>query len=145
MAKWPVNVLFPTTIQLSGSDHAVLQQLLPGFQALGFDIESFGGNAFIVSLHVCLLDWNESSLNPVVCMRTFLRSYLKRQIKKHIIARPWQSISPDTSPFNQANLDNEKMQYLIDQLFSCEDHAWSPLSGRCYTNIGLDEIVKRLK
>jgi DNA mismatch repair protein MutL len=137
------RTLFPTTIQLSGSDHAVLQQLLPEFQALGFDIESFGGNAFIV--HGMPVDWNESS-SIQSFVETFLRSYLEESDQKaHYRQALAKHIARYQSIQSGQRLDNEKMQYLIDQLFSCEDHAWSPLGGRCYTNIGLDEIVKRLK
>jgi DNA mismatch repair protein MutL len=135
--------LFPTTLQFSGSDHALLLRLLPEFQALGFEMESFGGNAFIV--HGTPVDW-PSSHSVQSFVESILRSYLEESDQnanyREIIARQiarYQSIQ------SGQRLDTEEMQYLIDQLFACQDHAWSPFGGRSYTSISLDEIIKRLK
>ncbi|MEP7324217.1 MAG: DNA mismatch repair protein MutL, partial [Saprospiraceae bacterium] len=65
------------------------------------------------------------------------KSNYKNIIAKHI-AR-YQSIQAGQ------RLSTEEMQFLIDQLFACDDHTWSPFGSRCYTTIGLDEIIKRLK
>ncbi|MEO5581787.1 MAG: DNA mismatch repair endonuclease MutL [Saprospiraceae bacterium] len=135
--------LFPTTIQLSGSDHHILKQLLPDLQALGFELESFGSNAFIVQ--GMPMDWI-----PTHTVQSFVESILKAYLEesdqksnhKNIIAKHiarYQSIQTGQ------RLSTEEMQFLIDQLFACDDHAWSPFGSRCYTTIGLDEIIKRLK
>ncbi len=40
--------LFPQTLTLSTSDAVLLQELLPGLQALGYSIEPFGKDSFII-------------------------------------------------------------------------------------------------
>jgi DNA mismatch repair protein MutL len=42
------GLLFPLKIDLSSSESAVMDQIIPGFCKLGFDIESFGEKSFIV-------------------------------------------------------------------------------------------------
>ncbi len=134
--------LFPTTLQVSGSDHALLNQMMPDFQQLGFDLEPFGTNSFIV--HGMPMDWKESE-SVQGFIESLLRHYIEESDQKinprlHIakyIAR-YQSIK------SGQKLTVEEMQYLIDQLFACEDAAWGVFGGKCYTTVGLDEVRKRL-
>lgn len=137
------QTLFPTTLQFSGSDHAALTELLPDLQALGFELEAFGRNAFIV--HGQPVDWKESQ-SVQGFIESLLRHYLEESDQKvshrEGLARHYaryQSIKAGQS------LKPEEMQHLIDQLFACEDHAWSPFGGRCYTTFDLGEVKKRLK
>lgn len=41
--------LFPTTLELNAQDTLVLQELLPQLQKIGFEINEFGGNSFVVN------------------------------------------------------------------------------------------------
>lgn len=135
--------LFPTTLQFSGSDHAVLTELLPDLKALGFDLEPFGKNAFII--HGQPMDWKEShSIQEFI--DSLLRHHLEESDQKSNyrdgLARHYaryQSIKTGQT------LKTEEMQHLIDQLFACEDHAWNPFGGRCYITYGMAEVKKRFK
>jgi len=135
--------LFPTTLQFSGSEHAALTEVLPDLRAMGFELEAFGRNAFIV--HGQPMDWKEShSIQAFI--ESLLRHYLEESDQKinyrEGLARHYaryQSIKAGQL------LKNEEMQHLIDQLFACEDHAWNPFGGRCYTTFDLGEVRKRLK
>ncbi len=137
------RILFPTTLQFSGSDKALLQELLPGLQSLGFDLEEFGQNAFIV--HGLPVDWRETE-----SIQAFIESLLRQNLEesdrkinhREKLARHYaryQSIRAGQ------RLSTEEMQHFIDRLFACEDSAWSPFGGRCYTTFELSEIRKRLK
>lgn len=135
--------LFPATLQFSGSDHAALTELLPDLQALGFELEPFGRNSFIV--HGQPVDWKESQ-SVQAFLESLLRHYLEESDQKishrEGLARHYaryQSIKAGQW------LKNEEMQHLIDQLFACDDPAWSPFGGRCYTTFDLGEVKKRLK
>jgi len=137
------RTLFPTTLQFSGSDHAALTELLPDLQALGFELEAFGRNAFIV--HGQPVDWKESQ-SVQGFIESLLRHYLEESDQKishrEGLARHYaryQSIKAGQS------LKPEEMQHLIDQLFGCEEPAWSPFGGRCYITYDLGEVKKRLK
>jgi DNA mismatch repair protein MutL len=134
--------LFPTTLQVSGSDYALLTQMIPDFQQLGFDLEPFGTNSFIV--HGMPMDWKESD-----SVQGFIESLLR-----HFIEESDQKTNPRLhmakyfaryqSIKSGQKLTIEEMQYLIDQLFACEDAAWGVFGGKCYTTVGLDEVRKRL-
>ncbi|HNR06287.1 MAG TPA: DNA mismatch repair endonuclease MutL [Saprospiraceae bacterium] len=137
------QILFPTTLQFSGSDKALLLELMPGLKALGFDLEEFGQNAFIV--HGLPVDWKETE-----SIQAFIESLLRQTLEesdrktnhRERLARHYaryQSIRAGQ------RLGAEEMQHLIDRLFACEDSAWSPFGGRCYTTFDLGEIRKKLK
>lgn len=137
------HTLFPTTLNFSGSDHALIEYLLPYLNQIGFELEAFGNSSFIV--HGTPMDWNESA-----SVKSFIELLLKEfanesdqkiNYKKNLAkyyAR-YQSIKPGQY------LSIDEMKYLIDQLFACTDSAWGPFGGKCYTIIELDEIAKRLK
>lgn len=137
------RTLFPTTLNFSGSEHALLESLLPSLNLLGFELEPFGTSNFIV--HGTPMDWNES-----VSVKSFIEQLLREMAqdtnqkinyKKNLAnyyAR-YQSIKPGQT------LTTEEMKYLIDQLFACTDSTWGPFGGKCYTIIEADEIAKRLK
>jgi DNA mismatch repair protein MutL len=40
--------LFPTTLQLAPGDAVIFEELLPDLQQMGYTIEPFGGNAFVI-------------------------------------------------------------------------------------------------
>ncbi len=134
--------LFPTTVQVSGSDFAVLNQMIPDFKHLGFDMEPFGSNSFIV--HGVPMDWKESNAVQNF-IEALLRHYIEESDQKintsqyiaKYVAR-YQSIK------SGQKLSIEEMQYLIDELFACEDAAWGVFGGRCYINMGLEEVRKRM-
>lgn len=137
------RILFPTTLQFSGSDKALLQELLPGLQSLGFDLEEFGQNAFIV--HGLPVDWRETE-----SIQAFIESLLRQNLEesdrktnhREKLARHYARYQSIRSG---QRLSPEEMQHLIDRLFACEDSAWSPFGGSCYTTFELGEIRKRLK
>ena len=45
------ELLFPITIELSGSEFLTVQKEVPHLQELGFDIEEFGMNTFVIKAH----------------------------------------------------------------------------------------------
>ena len=62
------ELLFPITIELSGSEFLTVQKEVPHLQELGFDIEEFGMNTFVIKAHPTWLreGYEEESIRRII-------------------------------------------------------------------------------
>ena len=62
------ELLFPITIELSGSEFLTVKKEVPHLQELGFDIEEFGMNTFIIKAHPTWLKegYEEESIRRII-------------------------------------------------------------------------------
>jgi DNA mismatch repair protein MutL len=133
--------LFPQAIQFSPQDALLLKEILPDIQHLGFEINEFGENAFVI--HAFPADVHIGNERQV--LEELLEQY-KNQLhisnfsKREKLA---QALSVSSSIKAGKVLSVEEMQMLIDELFACENPYHAP-NGRCTIIIlSLDELQKR--
>lgn len=62
------ELLFPITIELSGSEYLTVKKEVPHLQELGFDIEEFGMNTFVIKAHPTWLreGYEEESIRRII-------------------------------------------------------------------------------
>ena len=62
------KLLFPITIELSGSEFLTVKKEVPHLQELGFDIEEFGMNTFVIKAHPTWLreGYEEESIRRII-------------------------------------------------------------------------------
>jgi len=109
--------LFPVTVQLSSADSFLLQDLLPELQLLGYQVEAFGKDSFIVQgVPADILQGNEKA-----AIEELLDQYKhfnaeaklsKREMLTRSVAKQ-QSIKPGMV------LEQKEMKALLQQLFNC--------------------------
>lgn len=119
--------LFPSTLELSPADAAIMHELLPDMEQMGYSIEPFGGNGFVVRGTPADVE----SGNEKVAIERILEQYKlfhselklpRREMLMRSIA--WQqSVKAGTS------LSEKEMQALVSDLFSCQQPNSTP-SGR---------------
>lgn len=133
--------LFPQTVKLSASDTELVNELIGEISNLGFVIEPFGNNTFIVNgTPADLTDENIQEL-----IENVLENYKKNQLglkldRKNNLAR---AMARNLAVKSGKVLMAEEMQSLVDDLFACKVPDISP-SGKTITLIiGDDEIDKR--
>jgi DNA mismatch repair protein MutL len=109
--------LFPATINLASTDAILLNDLLPELLALGYQVEAFGKDSFIIQgVPADILRGNEKNaieelldayknFNPE--MRLSKREMLTRSLARQ------QAVKPGTP------LDEKEIRSLLEQLFSC--------------------------
>lgn len=133
--------LFPQTVKLSASDAELVTELLPEIVLLGFLIEPFGQNTFIVNGTPA--DFPDENLQ--VLLENILENYKNNQLglkldRKNNLAK---AMAKNMSVRHGKALTVEEMQALVDDLFACSVPNVSP-SGRIITTlISTDEIEKR--
>ena len=135
--------LFPRTLSLSPSDAKLLSDILETVNDLGFDIQEFGTNTFVVNGIPSELAGKQDELKLI---ETLLEQYknnlsLKLNIKENIARSMAKSASIKTGQ----SLEVEEMQALIDQLFACEVPYKSPSGRKCFISVELDELAKRFE
>ena len=116
--------LFPVTVQFSTSDAEILKEIMDELKVLGFDIEEFGENTFIVNGNPA--EMNNRNIKGVLegIIENF-KKHLKElaKDKKVNLAR---SMAVNLSIKQGRKLQAEEIRSLIDQLFACKMPEVSP-------------------
>lgn len=135
--------LFPKTIELSTSDAAALNEIMPELHILGFDVKEFGKNTFIV--HGVPADMAEAK-DASRIIESLIEQY-RQNVELNIgtsekIAR---SMARSAAIKRGQLLDVKQMQELIDQLFACTMPFKSPSGRNCFLTYDLGELEERFK
>lgn len=135
--------LFPQTIQLNASDHAVLLEILEDICSLGFDIRDLGNHTIVVNGYPS----NAATSDPEEMIELLLEEYKStgadvRQSTKERICRSLAKAS--AIPYGKS-LSGEEMQEMIDSLFACENPNYSPSGKPVLTILAIQEIEDLLK
>lgn len=111
--------LFPQTIELDPGDTALLQELLPDIQALGFKLREFGRNTFLVEGIPADLG---TGLREKDIIEGFLEDLKNKQVKNTLDRREQlaRSLARSASIKAGTELSPIEMAELIDRLFACE-------------------------
>ena len=137
------QLLFAQTVEFSASDFALLKELLPVIQRMGFSIQLLSGNTAIINGVPADIDiGDEKSV-----LRDMLHEYqeLTRKVKldtRHKIAI---SFASKTAIPRGRKLSALEMETIIDQLFACSEPYQDPLGKPTLTIVSLDEIMNRFR
>ena len=132
--------LFPVTIQLSTPDAVLLQELLKDLHELGYQIESFGKDSFII--HGTPADTGQGNEKNVIenLLEQFKHSSGNKILstrEKLIRSLAWQhAIKPGKS------LGKQEMNSLVESLFSCSQPNISPNGRPTYLEFTQDQLEK---
>jgi DNA mismatch repair protein MutL len=123
------QLLFPGTLQLSPSDAALLEELLPFLRKLGYDISPFGSHTYAVQgappdvpagrEQALLEEILEQMKHESAALKDQQQEKLLRTVSKRI-AQP-------------SLLTAAAAQALIDELFACAQPQYAPDGARVFT------------
>ena len=135
--------LFPRTLTLSPQDAAVLKDILEQVNILGFDIQEFGVNTFVINGVPSEMAGKKDELEVVEAlleqykeqldMKLDIQESIARAMARSAAIRSGQGLSPT------------EMQALIDQLFACQVPFKSPSGRHCFITFELEELAKRFE
>lgn len=135
--------LFPIQLELNESDTQLLTEMLADIQGLGFDIQPFGSNGFVIHALPADLDIrNEKELFEELLEQFKNNMSLPKFSKRDSLAK---SLAISTSIKSGQSLSENEMKSLVDELFACEFPNVSPNGRLTYINIGFDELEKRFE
>ncbi len=133
--------LFPKTVSFSPSDSAILKDMLPEINQLGFDVQDFGNGAFIV--HGLPSDW-QGSRDEQRILENLLEQY-KNEIDMTLnnAERIAASMARSAATRRGTPLSIREMTELIDQLFACAMPFKSPNGRNCFISYSLEDLTKQ--
>lgn len=135
--------LFPITLNFSPNDATLLKDLLSEIQPLGFDVQEFGVNSFVVNGLPAELAGKQSE-----------RSILESLLEQHKIGLELQLNTRESLARSMARsaaikrgqlLNDTEMQALIDQLFACAMPFRSPFGKKCFVTYELEDLQKQFE
>jgi DNA mismatch repair protein MutL len=132
--------LFPATIELTPGDAVLLTELLPGLQQMGYTIEPFGKNAFVIQgAPADVVNGNEKMILEKVMeqykhFNTDLRLSKREMLLRSVAAQ--QAIKAGTP------LTESEMQHLVTELFACAQPNTTPSGRPTYMEFKKDQLDK---
>ncbi len=135
--------LFPKTIELAPAESAIMQEILPELNLLGFDIQDFGNNSFI--MHGVPADM-AGKKNQTAIIETLLSQFRQNlELKLNTSENIARSMARSAATKRGQLLTAKEMQELIDQLFACSMPFKSPTGRHCFLTYELEELEERFK
>jgi DNA mismatch repair protein MutL len=133
--------LFPISLELNPEKSAILLELLPKLNDLGFLVEEFGRNSFIIKGLPVGLQAGTDGREMVVQIIEHYAENLEFQLGiNENLAR---SFAFNASVKRGKKLSTDEMQLLIDELFACENPYNSPIGRKCFITYDLNEINRK--
>lgn len=135
--------LFPTNLNLSAADADILKDIIPQLNTLGFDIQEFGQNAFVINgLPVEIAGKQNEKATIEKLLEQFKNNI---DLNLNVYENIARSMARSTSIKRGKRLEIEEMKVLIDQLFACEIPFKSPTGRNCFLNFELEDLMKRFE
>ena len=134
------GILFPQILEVSASQQAILEGILPELEAIGFELSYLGGNSFSIlrvpsGLH---------GLDPVVLLNGMLDDATQKgcEVHEELVNTMALSLARKAAiPVGQ-EMSNEEMRDLIDRLFRHETPTFTPDGKRVFQLLPLATLLK---
>jgi DNA mismatch repair protein MutL len=134
------KMLFPKTFELPPADSALLRDILPEVNMLGFEIAEFGGNAFVIhGVPADLSGVSEEQLLERVLAQYKDNLELQLGIQDNLA----RAMARNAAVRRGQLLTVAEMQDLIDRLFACAIPFNSPSGRKCFITFELEDLQKR--
>jgi len=136
------RLLFPRQVQYSPANAIILMDLLPEMNTLGFDIEPFGNNGFLING----VPAGISSSEEVSLLEDLLEQFKQgAHLKLGTTEKLCRAMAKAGAIKRGKMLSQTEMQTLIDELFACENPLMSPSGNRCFLTYDLSELAESFK
>lgn len=135
--------LFPQPIELNAEDAAIMNEILPEINGLGFDIQMFGKNSFVIhSIPTDIVLSNEKQMIEELIEQFKKNLSVTKLNRRENLAK---SLAHSSAIKAGKLLGVEEMKALIDELFACENPYTAPNGSHVFVSFGLDELEKRFE
>jgi DNA mismatch repair protein MutL len=137
------QVMFPEELRLVADEVLFFRQMLPDLAEVGFDIQEIEENVFeirgIPSAH------NSSSTTGLLLAMLDKSQQIESNAVSDLHETIALSLAEASTIKAGQSLTPPEMSNLIDSLFACPEHTYTPDGKRILTIISFDEIEDRMK
>jgi DNA mismatch repair protein MutL len=135
--------LFPDTIAFSPAMSHVVESNINAFQSIGFDIHPFGNNTFVIHGVPAGTEEHDTTILLEQVLQTFNENEQELHLKP--LENMARSLAKRAAVKPGKSLTAQEMNGLLQQLFHCEQPAFSADGKPVFVSIAADEIDKRMK
>lgn len=134
--------LFPKTINLSVGDTSILKSILSEINRLGFDVQEFGQETFVVHGIPAVLE----KMDEQAAIENLIEQYKSGiELNANIHENVARSLAISAAIKKGQRLEVSEMQHLIDELFACS-FPFKGLNGQsCFVTYDLDDLEKQFR
>lgn len=132
--------MFPATIELNASNASILEELLPELQELGYQIEPFGKNTYVVQGTPADLESGEEqhTIDWLLEQYKQLAQELKLPKKESLI----RALARQQAIRSGQHLTEREMRELVEELLQCKQGNASPDGHPTYLEFRSDQLNK---
>jgi len=132
--------LFPATIDLSASDAVLLTEMLDDMKELGYQLEPFGNNTFVIQGTPGDVDHGneKTAIEKIIEQYKHFSSELKYSKREKLL----RSMAIQNSIKPGKILTQKEMQSLVSDLFDCETTNITPNGKPTYLSFKKEEMDK---
>ena len=132
--------MFPLTIEVAAADTVLLNELLDDLKLLGYLVEPFGNNTFVIQGTPA----DVSQGNEKETMEKMLDQYkhYSNDLKFNKREKLLRSMAWQQSVKSGISLDQKEMSTILNDLFNCETPNCTPNGKPCYLEFKKNELDK---
>ena len=132
--------LFPSALQLSIPDAILLEDLLPELQMVGYEIEPFGQDGFIIQgIPADMTGGNEKQVIELLLEQfKHFSSDMKVSRREKVV----RCLARQQAVKAGKLLSRDEMELITEQLFSCSAPGFTPNGYHTYAEFGDDDLER---
>jgi len=132
--------LFPITIQIAKDKVDIFQELTTSLKDLGFEVQSFGGETFVI--HGIPAGFDDNNLQDVIdgLIDQYINNLNLELSRNESLAR---SMAQSAAIKRGQSMTQEEMTTLIDELFACQIPYTCPAGRKTFITYELDDLQKQ--
>lgn len=135
------RLLFPQNLHLNHTDALLLNEILESLTKIGFEMENFGSDSFVIHGIPAILEGRFSENELIIDLIDKYKQNLEFEIPlEDNIAR---SLASGSCIKRNQELQSEEIYSLVEQLFLCEIPFSSPSGKACIFHLSTDELQKK--
>lgn len=132
--------MFPSTLELTPADAVILEELIPDLAELGYEIEPFGKNTFVIQGTPADVDaGNEKHVVDILIEQYKHFSSDAKFTKREKLVR---SLARQQAVKSGTRLTEREMRHLVRDLFSCEQPNIAPDGSPTFVDFKKEELEK---
>lgn len=134
--------LFPKAITLNATDESILLEILPEIKALGFDVNEFGKNTFVVNGVPAEMQYNNEQDLLIDLINNYKNNKNLSDSKHELIAK---ILAKKAAIKAGTLLATDEMNRIVDELFACSEPKYSPDGKPSLLTLSMAELANMFK
>lgn len=132
--------LFPSTLELTASDAVLLEELMDDLKQLGYEIEPFGNNSFIIQGTPA--DIEPGDEKHIIDMLLEQYKHFNPDVKFSKREKLIRSLARQQAIKSGTRLTEREMRQLVTDLFACEQPNISPDGNPAYLEFRQEQLER---